>query len=107
MNKYGAKKTVVDGITFDSLREARRYGELKLLEKAGEIEDIKCHPTFSMRINGDLVAKYTADFSYWCSAECDRIVEDVKSPATAKDKYYRLKKRLMKALYDIEIREVY
>ena len=40
-NKYGNKKTVVDGITFDSRKEAKRYQELKLLEKAGEIKDLR------------------------------------------------------------------
>lgn len=41
MNKFGAIKTTVDGIKFDSLREARRWAELRLLEKAGEIRDLK------------------------------------------------------------------
>ena len=40
-NKYGAKKVVLDGITFDSQKEARRWSELKLLEKAGEITDLR------------------------------------------------------------------
>ena len=55
-NKYGNKKTVVDGITFDSRKEAKRYQELKLLEKAGEIKDLRRQVKYelipSQKING-------------------------------------------------------
>ncbi|MDD3747626.1 MAG: DUF1064 domain-containing protein, partial [Anaerostipes sp.] len=43
-SKYGARKTVIDGITFDSKREAKRYQELKLLEQAGEISYLELQP---------------------------------------------------------------
>ena len=45
-SKYGARKTIVDGITFDSKKEANRYRELKLLEDAGEIEKLKMQVAF-------------------------------------------------------------
>ena len=48
-NKYGARKTVIDGITFDSKREAIRYQELKLLERAGEIKDLELQPKYILQ----------------------------------------------------------
>lgn len=48
-NKYGNIKTVIDGIKFDSKRESERYLELKLLEKAGEISDLKLQPRFILQ----------------------------------------------------------
>ena len=70
MNKYFNKKTVVDGIQFDSKLEANRYCELKLLEKSGEIKDLKLQPKFllqeSFKKNGKTYRKveYIADFTY-------------------------------------------
>jgi hypothetical protein len=67
-NKYNAKKTIVDGITFDSKKEAEKYQELKLLQRAGEVTDIQLQPEFDLvpgfeyrgkKIRG---VKYTADF---------------------------------------------
>ena len=63
-HKYNAKRTVVDGITFDSRKEARRYGELKLLEKAGEIIYLKTHPSFPIVIDGKNICVVELDFSY-------------------------------------------
>lgn len=99
-NKYGAKKTVVDGITFASKAEARRYGELKLLEKAGEIRHLELQPKFDLTVNGEKIGRYVADFRYREGTES--VVEDVKGFKTP---VYRLKKALVKALYGIEIRE--
>lgn len=108
-NKYGAKATVVDGIRFDSMREANRYQELKLLERAGEIIHLRIQPEFELNAwsNGDrpIVGTYRGDFSYFDMRAKDRVVEDVKSPAT-KTALYRWKKRHMRAQYGIEIREV-
>lgn len=111
-NKYRARPTTVDGIKFDSKREAARYGELKLRERAGEIRDLVCHPKFSLVVNGFRVGGYTADFSYDERVPTFRhryvfVVEDVKSPATAKRADYVLRKKLMAAIHGIEIREVF
>lgn len=104
-HKYNAVKTVVDGITFASKAEARRYSELKLLEKAGEIAVLQLQPRFDCVVNGKKVCTYIADFKY---ATADGFtIEDVKSPATAKIRAYRIKKKLVEALYDITITEVY
>ncbi len=103
MNKYRAVKTVVDGVTFDSKKEASRYQELKLLERAGEIVELDLQKTFRIEINGCLVCKYKADFCYMDDGVY--IVEDTKSEITRKNRVYRLKKKLMKAVYDIDITE--
>lgn len=110
--KYRNVKTVVDGITFDSKKEANRWCELKLLEKAGEISGLKLQPEFPITINGQKVCKYIADFEY-VDSELDlspvalrTVIEDVKSPATRKNSTYRLKKKLVEAVYGIEITEV-
>ena len=100
-NKYRAVKTKVDGLTFDSKAEAKRYGELLLLRSAGEIFALAVHPKYELTVNGVKVGTYVADFAYMAS---DRlIVEDVKGVKTA---VYRLKKKLMKAIHNIEITEV-
>lgn len=111
MNKYHAIKTKVDGITFASKREAKRFQELKLLERAGEIYALTLQPVFELRAapicqeDGPIpVAKYVGDFAYTDKTH-HRVIEDVKSAAT-RTQIYLLKKKLMKANYGIEIREV-
>jgi hypothetical protein len=100
-SKYAAVRTAVDGITFASRREAKRYAELRLLEKAGEISRLVTQPHFPLEVQGVLVCTYIADFSY--SKRDDAwIVEDCKGVRTA---VYRIKRKLMKAVYGIEILE--
>lgn len=99
--KYGNRKTVVDGITFASAKEARRAGELKLMQRAGEITDLELQPRFKLEVNGQLVTTYTADFRYRTKAGAV-VIEEVKSPATAKERSYRMAMRLLKALTGIE-----
>jgi len=102
-SKYHNIKTVIDGITFASKKEAGRYQDLKLLLKAGEITDLVLQPKFPLVVNGHKIGSYIADFQYKANGET--VVEDVKSEAT-KTPVYRLKKRLMKALLNVEIKEV-
>ena len=71
-----------------------------MLEKAGEIQIIELHPKYKLVVNGVLIGRYTADFMYYENG-CT-IVEDVKG---VKTRDYILRKKLMKALYGIEIRE--
>jgi hypothetical protein len=103
VTKYRAKPTTIDGIRFASKAEARRYQELKLLERAGEIHNLETHPKYTLSVNNQVICTYTADFRYEESGEV--IVEDVKSRPTMTP-VYRLKKKLMKAIYDIDIKEV-
>ena len=102
-NKYKAVKTEVDGITFDSKREAARYMELVLMQRAGEISHLELQPAFECRIDGKKICTYKADFRYFTAKEC--VVEDVKGVKTP---VYRLKKKLVEALYPgVKIQEVY
>lgn len=99
--KYGAIKTQVDGITFHSKKEAERYRALKILRNIHSIRDLKLQPKFYLEVNGVPVCTYIADFSYYRGDQL--VVEDVKGFKTPA---YRLKKKLVKALYGIEVVEV-
>lgn len=109
--KFRNKKTVIDGIRFDSKLEARRYIELQMLEKAGEISDLLIQPEYVLqplfRKNGKTYRKivYRADFSYYDKRQGKYIVEDTKGFQTD---VYRLKKKLFEYRYpDLEIVEVF
>lgn len=107
--KYGAIKTTVDGIEFHSKHEAVRYGELKVERAAGLIRNLKLQVRYPLVINGVKIADYYADFVYDRTQDMGytwvRVVEDRKSKVTAKDPVYRLKKKLMLAIYGIDIYE--
>lgn len=93
--------TTVDGIKFRSKAEAKRYGELKLLEKAGEIRHLELQPAFPLTAHDRKLATYVADFRYQQNGAV--IVEDVKGMLTP---MYRLKKKWVQLQYGIEITEV-
>lgn len=102
--KYGNRKCVVDGHKFDSEKEARRYLELKALEKAGVIKGLSLQYPIACVVNGQKVCTYIADSRY---VEAGRwVVEDVKSEITRRNPVYRLKWKLVKACTGIEIQEV-
>lgn len=103
MSKYGNKKTEVDGILFDSKKEAARYQDLKLLERAKQIGSLTMQPKFVIEINKTKVCTYIADFAYHDLVKGWFVVEDVKGMRTP---IYRLKKKLMKACHGIEITEI-
>ena len=107
MNKYNARKITVDGIKFDSIREANRYSELLILQKAGIISDLRRQEEFELipKCGKERPARYHADFSYIDTATGEKIVEDVKSRAT-KTKDYILRRKLMNWRYGIQIREI-
>jgi len=110
MNKHGARKTWVDGILFDSQGEARRYGELRLLEMAGEISQLSLQPPFVLQEGfrdtwsgkKEQAVEYTADFRYF---ENDHwVVEDFKGHST---EAFRVRWRLVKRKHpEIEFRIV-
>ncbi len=111
-SKYGAIKTTIDGIVFASKAEARRYAELRLLEKAGEIKGLELQPKFPIYVArpGSLsrtekpVCTYIADFRYRQGPTGILTVEDVKGVKTA---IYRLKKKLVEAQYpNVTITEI-
>lgn len=109
-SKYRNHRVKYDGMDFDSKKELVRYCELKLLEKGGEITDLKRQVPFMLVPNqiedGRVVeraVKYIADFTYYENGQF--VVEDVKSPVTRTDAY-KIKRKLMLHIHGIRIREV-
>lgn len=109
--KYGNIHVKEDGHTFDSKKEYKRYCELRMLARAGKIKHLQVHPRFPIKVNEQLMCTYEADFSYYETQDgtiktpYQYVVEDVKSQAT-KTPLYELKKKLMKAVHNVEISEV-
>lgn len=109
MSKYHNKKTEVDGILFDSKKEAKRYGELKLLQKAGVIKHLELQPRFTLQpffaCDGNRYRKieYVGDFAYIEGGR--KVVEDVKGMFTD---VYKIKKKLFLYQYgdEWELREI-
>ena len=87
-HKYNARPTIVDGIKFASAKEARRYGELKLLQMAGKISALELQPRYKIVIE----ETYIADFRYVENGET--IIEDVKGCLTRE--YKRKRKAMLK-----------
>ena len=125
-NKYGSKKVIVDGITFDSKKEAHRFQELKLLEKAGEITGLQRQVKYILipvqreetdkiytkgknkgqKKEGIILERectYIADFTYKDMRSGETIVEDTKGYKT---KDYVIKRKLMLFIHGIKIKEV-
>ncbi|MDD7612005.1 MAG: DUF1064 domain-containing protein [Spirochaetales bacterium] len=109
MNKYHAMKMTIDGIVFDSKKEAQRYMDLKILERAGRVIKLERQVKFVLipsdrDKNGKVLraVSYIADFTY-LDERNNRHVEDVKGVKTP---VYKLKKRLMWEKYHIEVEEV-
>lgn len=126
--KCGNRKTIVDGIEFDSIKEARRYTELKLLQRAGEISDLKLQEEYELipaqyetfprygktgkRLQDgkrciEKSCVYKADFVYMQGGKL--VVEDVKGyrdPASAAYAKFVIKRKLMLAKYGIRIKEI-
>lgn len=100
MNKYHAQRVNVDGYDFHSKAEAARYWQLKQMERAGAIEQLELQPKYAIILNGKHVCNYFADFRYNQGGR--EVVEDVKGVRTA---IYKLKKRLVEAVYNIKILE--
>src|SRR5579859_5392531 len=101
-NKYHNKKTTIDNIRFDSAKEAKRYEQLKLLQAAGEIRNLELQPRYDLVVNRQKIGFYKADFRYH-DMNGEKIIEDVKGVRTP---VYRLKKKLVKAIYGIDIIEI-
>lgn len=105
MHKYHARRTTCAHLhKHPSKKEARRCDELHLLEKAGRIRELTMQNSYDLVVNGMSVGRYVADFSYIGIQDSipHRVVEDVKGLRTP---VYRLKAKLVRAIYGIEIRE--
>lgn len=102
-SKYRARKTEIDGIVFDSAKEARRYLDLKLLERCGEIKGLERQVRYELlpKNGRERAVYYIADFRYEENGK--RVVEDVKGVRTRE---YILKRKMFKYRYpEIEFRE--
>ena len=109
-SKYSNVRTTVGDIKFASKAEARRYGELRLLEKAGQIRGLRLQPRFPLFVGEHLICTYVGDFQYEeepfgpsNDPAGKLVVEDVKG---FKTDVYRIKRELLFATQGIAIREV-
>lgn len=107
-NKYNNRKVVILGETFDSQKEADRWAQLKLLERAGAITDLQRQVKFvlipSQKADGKVIERecsYYADFVYLQDGE--KVVEDTKGLRTAD---YIIKRKLMLHIHGIRVREI-
>lgn len=110
MSKYNSRKTTVDGITFDSKKEARRYLVLKQMEQDGEIKNLRLQvqfelvPSFEIIIDGKKRKRrpitYVADFVYYKGNE--KVIEDVKG---LRPPVYKIKKKLFEYKFKTTIKE--
>jgi len=109
-SKYRAQPVFVDGIRFDSKREAKRWQELKLLERAGEISDLERQVSIDLlgrdgpilTDSGKRVRRYVADFRYFDHKLGAHVIEDAKGFPTAE---YKIKRAILAAM-GVEIKEV-
>jgi hypothetical protein len=97
-SKFGNSIVTIDGIKFRSKREARRYEELKLLQRLNHISDLKLQPRFALVQE----VTYVADFEYYDRLRGQVVVEDVKGYRT---RQYLQKKKLMKRQHNIDVLE--
>lgn len=102
--KYHNEPTEADGITFDSGREAARYVALRRDEERGRIRNLKLQYVFPIVIDGVRICDYEADFHYeeFRNGRWHLVVEDAKGKQTD---VYRIKKKLMKAVHGIDVKE--
>jgi hypothetical protein len=113
MSKHKNKKCVIDGIKFDSLGEGARYKELCALQWTLHISQLNIHPEYilapSVKFAGAARAKpalkYIADFEYMENGKL--VVEDFKSPATAKLATFQIKRHFMLHIHKIDVKIVY
>ncbi len=99
--KYRNVPVIVDGVRFASKKEARRYGELRLLERTGQIIDLRLQPRYPLKVNGVKIGAIVPDFAYIENGE--PVEEDVKSPITITP-IFKWKSAHFKAQYGREIR---
>lgn len=108
--KYNNTKKTVDGITFDSILEARRYIILKSRLEAGTISDLRLQPHYTITegykdLSGTYIrpVQYIADFSYINHETGKRIVEDTKGVRT---EAYAIKRKLVRDRFGVEVTEI-
>ncbi len=114
-SKYGNIKTTIDNVTFHSIKESRRYMQLKLLQKVGSISDLQLQPKFVLQeaFYDNAGTKhqpitYSADFQYIDTRTQETVIEDVKSSKTFNTDVYKIKKKLFLKKYPaLSFQEIY
>ena len=104
-NKYHNVRTKVGELWFDSKREAERWQELCLLQRAGQISRLEAHPKFPLAVNGVDLGRYTPDFIYY-EAGKGQTVEDVKGGKATQTAASKIKIKLFEAIYSQKVRIV-
>lgn len=102
--KYGNTRVIIAGECYHSKREAARHPQLRLLEHAGRIRNLRRQVKFDLRVNGLRICTYTADYVYeeLVDDAWREVVEDVKGFPNDR---WPMKKKLMKAVHGVAIRE--
>lgn len=103
-SKYGNKKTVLNGVTYDSKKEAQKAVELENMEKLGAISGLQRQVRFEIcpkvpNLKGSRARYYVADFVFVDRYTGQKVIMDVKSPITKKNPVYTLKKQLVQVQY--------
>jgi hypothetical protein len=97
------------GVSFDSESEHRRWQELELLQKAGEIRELRLHPRYDLSVNGYHICRYVADYEYECRNDPLSpqkwvwVCEDRKAGAITQTPTFRIKRKLMLAIFNINV----
>lgn len=102
-SKYHNSPLEIDGHRFPSIHEAKRYGDLRMMERAKEIRELELQPPFSLDVNGLHICDYIADFRYKLGSSDVVVIEDAKGVRTPE---FKIKSRLMKACLGIDVVEV-
>lgn len=107
MAKYNSKKVKVDGLIFDSKKEAKRYAFLKEKQQSGEIRCLDVHVKFELipKLDEERACNYYADFTY-LDKNNEFIVEDVKGSKRTITDVYKIKRKLMLYIHGIKVKEI-
>jgi hypothetical protein len=105
VGKYHNKKITVNGLVFDSKKEAARYAELVVKQESGEIKNLETQVRFELipKQGKERACFYVADFVYE-DKDGHKIVEDVKGSKQMITDVFKIKKKLMKKVYNIDVK---
>lgn len=100
-----AADRTVNGILFDSKTEAERYAELLVLERAGEISNLRRQVPFHVTIGGAPFCRFTVDFAFFDNRAGREVLEETKSTGTRRDAAYRLRRKAAELFHEVRITE--
>ena len=106
MNKYKAVRTLVDGVLFDSKKEAAHYQNLRAMERCGVISGLECHKRYTLEVKGTKICDFEPDFVFMYAGG-EKSAHDVKGLRKGSAyQLFRIKARLFEALYGVRVIEV-